>query len=741
MFTSSSSRFSFLALALAVASTGLSSELAPPPKEKIVQLDPFEVTAPKENSFSLPLDSTSRTGSRLNLTLRELPASVSVVSQEAIQLRGARTALEAIEAAVGMTGSIGVGSIPSYNSRGFGGNDLTIMRDGIRQNTNSQSARPLDAFLFDRIEILKGPASLLYGEGAIGGAVNYVTKLPDHVFRGEALASVGPWENYRFGLGFGGPLPVKGLAYRLDASHQSSEGYVDRSPSEFNAFSGALRWDASARVSFTFTGVFLKDRVESYYGTPVIYDAVINTTVANALPEVRKVNTATDRLVNARIDPRTRRLNYNNPDNFADTENSFWRFISDAKLSSAWTLRHELYAATQIMNWRNTENYTWNPVTSLVDRSSFFLIYRDDFQWGDRLDLTHQGEIAGRPNQFLFGALYDHNDQIRNSGQPGVPGSPTPASVTLLNPTIGVGPAVRSQKTANILVATAAAYVEDVYEPVTGLKLVGGLRWERIDTERISLLGLPTFKKRYTPVTGRLGAVWSATPALNLYASYSRAAQPVSQLVSLTVAQNDFALQTGRQFEAGAKGTFWDGKADATFALFDIAKNDILTSTLDPITGARISQQIGAQVSQGAEFALALSPSRDWRIEANFAYTWKIAFEDFNENLGTGVISRAGNRPANQPKIVAGLFASRQLGAWLFTAGLRHVGVMAANNNNSIWRDAYTTLDASIGYTWGRTTLTLRGRNLTDEFYATNGSTMLRLAEPRSAEVAVRHQF
>ena len=66
---------------------------------------------------------------------------------------------------------------------------------------------------------------------------------------------------------------------------------------------------------------------------------------------------------------------------------------------------------------------------------------------------------------------------------------------------------------------------------------------------------------------------------------------------------------------------------------------------------------------------------------------------------------------------------------------------MAANNNNSIWRDAYTTLDASIGYTWSRTTLTLRGRNLTDEFYATNGSTMLRLAEPRSVEVAIRHQF
>jgi len=718
--------------------------IAPPlvsPTEPTIQLDPLEVTGEKEKHFSLPLDASSRTGSRLNLSLRELPASVSIVTQEAIQLRGARTALEAIEAAVGMTGSIGVGSIPSYSTRGFGGNDVTVMRDGIRQNTNSQSARPLDAFLFDRIEILKGPASLLYGEGAVGGAVNYVTKLPPSTAQGEVTATAGAWDAYRFGLGMGGPLGSTALSYRFDASLQSNGGYVKGSGSTFYGFSGATRWQASPVLSLTFTGVFLKDNIESHYGTPVIYDAVVNTTIPNAAPEVRRVNTATDRLVNPRIDPRTRRLNYNNPDNFADTENSFWRVIAVVKLSAGWMLRNELYAATQVLDWRNTENYTWNPATQLVDRSSFLLIYRDDFQWGNRSDLSLSHSLAGRPNQFLVGALYDTNDQVRNSGNPGVPAAPTPASVSLLAPDRSPGPAVRYTKTANIIVDTVAFYIEDVFELAPRLKLVGGLRWEQIDTERISLLGAPTFNKRYTPVTGRAGAIWSATPSVNLYASYSHAAQPVSQLVSLTATQNDFALQKGRQIEAGAKASLWDNKLDATLALFDIEKNDILTSTLDPVTGARINQQIGAQVSQGAELAVALSPTRDWRLEANLAYTWQIEFDDFNENLGTGIISRAGNLPANQPRIAAGLFGSRSWGSWLFTAGVRHVGKMAANTNNSIWRDAYTTVDASIGYTWGRTTLTLRGRNLTDEFYATNGSTLLRLAEPRSAEVSVRHTF
>lgn len=736
-----SSLIPFLAVAtIATAQTTASSPSSSPP-EQTIQLERFQVTAEKEKHFSLPLDASSRTGSRLNLSLRELPASVSIVTQEAIQLRGARTALEAIEAAVGMTGSIGVGSIPSYSTRGFGGNDVTVMRDGVRQNTNSQSSRPLDAFLFDRIEILKGPASLLYGEGAVGGAVNYVTKLPPSTAQGEVTATAGAWDAYRLGLGMGGPLGSTALAYRFDASLQSNGGYVEGSGSTFYGFSGAMRWQASPVLSLTFTGVFLKDNIESYYGTPVIYDAVVNTTIPNAAPEVRRVNTATDRLINPRIDPRTRRLNYNNPDNFADTENSFWRVIAEVRLPAGWMLRNELYAATQVLDWRNTENYTWNPATQLVDRSSFLLIYRDDFQWGNRSDLSLNHSLAGRPNQFLAGALYDTNDQIRNSGNPGVPAAPTPASVGLLAPDRSPGPAVRYTKTADIIVDTLAFYVEDVFEVAPRLKLVGGLRWEQIDTERISLLGAPTFNKRYTPITGRAGVIWSATPSVNLYASYSRAAQPVSQLVSLTATQNDFALQKGRQIEVGAKASLWDNKLDATLALFDIEKNDILTSTLDPVTGARINQQIGAQVSQGAELAVALSPTRDWRLEANLAYTWQIAFKDFNENLGTGIISRAGNRPANQPKIVAGLFGSRSWGSWLFTAGVRHVGKVAANTNNSIWRDAYTTVDASIGYTWGRTALTLRGRNLTDEFYATNGSTLLRLAEPRSAEVSVRHTF
>lgn len=694
------------------------------------------VEARRERS-AVVLDESVDTGSRLGIDAKDLPASVSVVSHELIQLRGARTAVEAIESAVGMTGGTSVGSIPNYATRGFAGNDITVMRDGIRQNTASQSARPLDSFLFERVEVLKGPASLLYGEGAIGGAVNYVSKAPSDHFKAETMLSVGSWDSYRAGFGIGGPIASDELSFRFDVAQSESDGYVEDSGYDYTSAAAALRYQASQDVALTLQSTYLKDSVSSYYGTPLLYDAIIDQ---NGTQWTRKANAATDRLVNARIDERTRKLNYNNTDNFSRADNSFTRFIVDAKLSDAWTLRNETYAATQHLDWRNTEQTIWNPGMSLVDRSSFFLIYRNDLQIGNRLDLRWTSTLAGRENTFLVGTLYDRNDQVRNSGQV-YPGSPTPASVSLIGFNRGFGPPVDTERTIKVITDNIAVYVEDIYSLSERVKLIGGLRYEQIDVERRSYVGAPTFTKSYEPFTGRVGLVFAATDAVNLYASYSRAAQPVSQLVSLTSSQNEFSLQQGVQYEIGAKATL--GSADVTFALFDIEKNDVLTQAL--IDGVRVNSQIGAQVSQGAELAVAFTLPNDWRIDAHAAWTWLAEYKDFYESLGsTDVISRAGNTPPNVAKIVAGVFVVKSLGDWEITSGLRHVGERQANNNNGIQLDAYTTLDASVGYRWQNANIVLRGRNLTDEEYAewaSGSGLMVKLADPRSAELSLTYSF
>lgn len=735
----------FILLTLALA-PGLRAQTAA--ATPTVKLDDFEVSAAKEKEFSLPLDAAPATGSRLGLANRDLPASVSVVSQEVMQLRGLRTAVEAVEAAVGMTGGTSFGSIPTYSTRGFGSNSVTIMRDGIRQNTASQSSRTVDSFLLDRVEILKGPASLMAGEGAIGGAVNYLSKAPAAVAGGEAFASAGAWDSYRFGLGWGGPLPVGRpgtVTSRIDYSHHETAGYVDRNAQRYDAVAGALGWQVNDALKLTLNTSLLKDWNESYYGNPVVYDGVVNTTVANSPVEVRTFNSATDRMVNPRVVDTARRTNYNILDNYAKTENTFTRLRAEYRLSPDLELRNETYAATQLLKWRNLETNVWNPVTQLVTRSSFLHIYRDDLLTGNRLDAIYQGTLAGRANRLIVGGFFERNDQVRGGTPTGY--ATTASSVTLLNPaeTYGPGDANRFLKTSHVVVQTGAVYVEDALDLTSTLKLVAGLRRDEIALQRDTLptatAAFATYRKRYAPWTGRGGLVWAVTKDLNVYASYSHAAEPTTQLISFTATSNDFALQTGRQFEIGAKGSL--GRvADFTLALFDIEKNNILASTLDPVTGLRISQQIGAQNSRGVELAVAVTPAPTWRVEGNLAWTdaW---YGSFAENLGTGVISRTGNTPSNIPEWVASLFVHKRLPAgFAANAGVRHVSDRFANNNNSVVADGYTTVDAGLSYTWHHAVFTLRGRNLTDaEYEPVAGTTMRRLADPRSLEFSTRLTF
>lgn len=747
--------FIFLPLINAVPLLANAAETTSMRKDVPIELDAIDVSVDKEKHFSLPLDAVATSGSRLGLTNRELPASVSVVTQEMMLLRGLRTAVEAVEAVVGMTGGTQFGSIPNYSTRGFGGNNVSVLRDGIRQNTASQSSRTVDSFILDRIEVLKGPDGLMYGEGTIGGAVNYLSKSPSDVFHGNALASLGPWGSFRLGVGVGGPLigadgprlPAR-LAYRADFSHNETGGYQDRNSQRYDAGAFSLVWRATDRFALTWWGTYLEDRNESYYGSPVIYDSVVNTTLSNAQPEVRLFNSATDRMINARVDPAARRTNYNILDNYAATENSFNRVRADWRLSPEIDLRNESYVTTQLLKWRNIESNTWNPLARNVTRGNLTLIYRDDILVGDRLDLTVKHPLAGRANRLVVGAQFERNNQIRG----GAPGNVvvTNSSVSLLDPNVGYGAVVNDfQKTSRIVVETHAFHVQDVLDVTPWFKAVAGVRYDHIQIQRDTLFNptmtpmtpFSTFKKGYRAYTGRVGGVWSLSKDINAYASYSRAAEPVTQLVSLTTTQADYSLQKGRQYEIGIKGTFLSGKLDATLALFDLLKKDLLTSTLDPDTGLRISQQIGAQKSEGVEMAVAVSPGEGWRVEMNAAFT-DSSYSDFNENLGSGVISRAGKRPANVPEWVCNLFVSKTVGGWMFSGGPRYVSDRFANNNNSVVAEGYVTLDASVAYTWRRWNVALRGRNLLDEDYEpVAGTTMRRLADPISAEFSTRVAF
>ncbi|RYE68986.1 MAG: hypothetical protein EOO81_08925, partial [Oxalobacteraceae bacterium] len=179
----------------------------------------------------LVLDTKSDTGSRLNLTVRETPATLDVLTQERFLERGLRTTNEALNSAPGVTAIDTGGSPGTVSMRGFGGNSVSHNYDGVHQ-PSTMTSRNFDSFAFERVEVLKGPASVLFGEGGIGGSINFVPKKPMlGVTEFSGLAQYGSLDTFRVAADVNVPMGDN-FAVRALASYAGSDGYIDRLESQ-----------------------------------------------------------------------------------------------------------------------------------------------------------------------------------------------------------------------------------------------------------------------------------------------------------------------------------------------------------------------------------------------------------------------------------------------------------------------------------------------------------------------------
>jgi iron complex outermembrane receptor protein len=653
----------------------------------------------------VPLNAPATGGSRLDIPVRDLPASLFLLGQPLIQERGARSVEEAVQLAVGMQASTGVGSIPSYATRGWGGNNVSIMRDGIRQNSNSQSSRPVDAFLLDRVEILKGPASLLYGEGAIGGAVNIVSKSPVSQMSVDSLLAYGSYGQYRAGVGVNVPLR-RNLFARVDVSQSGSDGYVGDSPQKLAAAAATVRWLPTSNINIKGSGTYTYDDTSAYYATPFI---------------------------NGILDPRTRDLNYNMADRLTKSHNKWFQVEGDVLLGGGWKLHDQLFVATHDLDWRNFEGYSYNAATDTVDVSSYFLIWRNDLLVGNRADFRNTFTLGGRTLNFMAGFETQRNDMERA-------GNPTPNFVVPVrkldpfNPQPHFDPGFDYARQRDVLIDTSALFAESVLDLSARLKLVTGLRWEQIDLAYTPYPSLETASQDYEPATGRIGGVFELTPSTNVYASYSRAVEPTTQLVSLDGSQQRFSLVPGRQLEVGSKGGAFGGRLEGTFAYFAIEKRDLLITQL--IDGIQTAQQIGKQTSHGIELTVIARPTRTLTLAGDVAYTGA-EFVDFVEIAGGVNTDRSGNTPPNIPQTIWNFSPTQRIGPLDLTATIRQLGKRWGDNGNTRRVSGFTTLDAAVSYRLAPgARIAVRGRNLTDRIYTQSVSnTAGRLEPPRSVDV------
>src|SRR4051794_13958508 len=227
---------------------------------------------------TLTLNQTAGSGSRLNLTPLQTPASIEIINAETINERGQHNVIDAVtQDATGFTASPapGNGGV-SFNTRGFTGNSTAMtLYDGTRLYVGSGTLTfPFDTWSAQRIEVLRGPASVMYGEGAIGGAINVISKMPLTVQRNEAEVSLDSNMTKRLAVDSGGPIN-KDVSYRVTAVGNMSDGWVDRDKTSNVAVSAAVRVQASDTLSWTLSTDYGDRSPSRYFGTPVINGGIV----------------------------------------------------------------------------------------------------------------------------------------------------------------------------------------------------------------------------------------------------------------------------------------------------------------------------------------------------------------------------------------------------------------------------------------------------------------------------------
>lgn len=681
------------------------------PGSDIRELAPVTVNASAVSGLREP----TTTGSNLGLTLMQTPASVDVMTRDRIEERGDASLVDAITRAPGMIslGHPGNGGA-SLSSRGF--TDATsVMRlyDGLRQYGGIGVTFPFDTWSVERIEVLRGPASVIYGEGAIGGVVNVVPKKPMRgAIENEIQAVIGTENTQRLAFGSGGAINDK-WSYRLDVSGNRSDGWVDFGNSRNLSVSGALQWDPTPELSVKLSYAKGWQEPPRYFGVP---------------------------LVNGQQDPALRTRNYNVGDSLIKYDDQWSELSAQWTPNSNLTVRSRLYYIDSKRHWRDAEYYDYLPASGLINRSSYTEILHDQWQVGNTSDAAIRHDLLGMKNNVSAGydlnrASFQHTNNAPYSGSSVVDPEVFDRG-TFIN-VAGTTPRYANQATQYAL------FLEDRLEITPKWSVLAGLRYDHADITRHDLTSnQQAYDKSFSHVGWRAGTVYNLTDNLAVYAQYSAAADPVSALLMLSPANSNFSLSTGHQVEVGLKQSFWRSKGEWTFAAYRIVKNNLVTR--DVFNPAQ-SVQVGQQSSRGIEATVGLEFLPGWRLDANAALL-QARYDDFTESVGGAPVSRAGNVPTDVPERVANAWLTwRFLPGWTAGAGLRYVGRRFADRANTLEMPAYTTTDVLLQWRPRKdTTLSLRGFNVFDKHYVTTAyynPTQWLQGSGRRVELAVNYRF
>ncbi|HVG09041.1 MAG TPA: TonB-dependent siderophore receptor [Thermoanaerobaculia bacterium] len=636
---------------------------------------------------------SSTIATKLPTPLQQTPASVGVVTEWLIEEQGSSVLGEALQNVSGVNVQTQSGVADFFVVRGFDSiaNGLVLV-DGAAEPEISF----YQLYNVERVEVLKGPGGFLYGGNPIAGTINMVRRQPEPGgFLGLGL-SAGTFNAYGGNLDWnqGGET----VGFRLNGLWHEADGYRDR-PSEVRAINPGFVWRPDEKSSLHLNLELLDTSFSPDSGLPLV-------------PVDRAALVPTLRVANV---PRTR--NYQSPYDHSDQETRRVQADWEDERSGRFTLRNKAYYRS--LDWDSDAtifNGTFpNPEflgrESLISRSLILLDDRQEFL-GNQLEGVLRAETGGVTHQLLAGIEVARlTDRFTlDVGFLPVIGLEHPRE-TAQGPVFVIPGQSQSADASSLVIAP---YVADQIALSDKLQVLVGARFDRIDYEDEVSVTERTFSK----ISPTLGVVWTPVAPLSLYANAGRAFAPPSSRV---VGERE--PEESEQIEAGIKTELWDGKAQATFALYQLERQNM---AIPDRTG--VISETGSQRSRGVELELAAEPLPRLRTFFSYAYT-DAELTRFSELVLVGIspptfdiVDRSGNRPAFAPEHLANLWVSRRFGSG-FGAGLggRYLSEQFIAEDNAFEVESTFTLNAALFYDVGDWSLGLHLENLTDEETFTRG--------------------
>jgi iron complex outermembrane receptor protein len=600
---------------------------------------------------------TATTGSRVDMPLRDVPASVQVVTRQVIDDQAATNVQDVIRNVSGVNVPHTTGSrAESFTIRGFTSIANTY-RDGYRNDFNSNRSNT-ELSNVERVEVLKGPASVLFGRLDPSGVVNFVTKKPlaDHHYSLQFQG--GSFRFLRPQLDFSGPLTKdKNLLYRLNVAYENADTFRDFNERERFFIAPSVNWIVAPATTILFEAEYLQDRrlvdrglvvlpfaggvapipISRYLGDPGIpynnQQGKVGVTFNHAFSGVTNLRSAfRSSASRANYDSRQARsvIEVANPALNATLRNNC------ARLGATICVELDEDRSDQLFH----SHYWQNDLATKFKTGGLRHTIVGGFDLQVELQDLNAKRAAQRQLLDIFNPSYNF-----------APGALIPSS---------------DQKRKN---EAGGVFVQDVVALTDKLKLTFGGRFDYYKAYTVNFLSNNLTQTNIDRVfTPRAGVVYQPAEAVSLYFSYSRSFQPV---LAFDRFNQPFVPERGEQFEGGVKFGWLNNRLTSSFAVFNIARQNI--TTVDPVD-SRFLVQVGELRSRGVEFDFSAQITRGWNLLSSFAYINSIITEDTRFPIGNRVpgVAKPTGSVWTTYEFSRGALKNFGVGAGLFGVGRRY---------------------------------------------------------------------